>query len=125
MSYDDMADAAKSCKGKIIRRIEVDDNQLRMTFDDCVLVLEDTMQNCCERRYMTCNDPFSNWEGLAFVGYRIENCGDISEGSYGCHDVKFLIVDTFLGSFTVANHNSHNGYYGGFSITAKVTPIGP
>ena len=38
---------------------------------------------------------------------------------YGDHEVQFLLVNTSIGTFTVASHNEHNGYYGGFDIVIK------
>jgi hypothetical protein len=35
------------------------------------------------------------------------------------HETQFLIVDTTKGSFTIVNHNEHNGYYGGFGLVAQ------
>lgn len=107
-----MDDAATACKGKIIRDVRVDNNALHIQFDDGTLVIEDVMQNCCENRYMTCDDDLHYLEGQAFAGYRIADgptTGDV-------HEQQFLIVDAALVSITVANHNEHNGYYGGFGV---------
>jgi hypothetical protein len=112
-----MDDFAKSCKGKIIEKITVEDDKLHIKFPDCTLVLMDDGQCCCESRYMTCDDNIHYWEGLAFMGYRVEDGPNLSEDNYGEHEQKFLIVETFLGNFTVVTHNEHNGYYGGFRIS--------
>jgi hypothetical protein len=42
-----------------------------------------------------------------------------ADDGYGNHDLAFLIVTTSLGSFTVANHSEHNGYYGAFELSCK------
>ena len=39
---------------------------------------------------------------------------------YDEHEVQFLEVLTSKGGFTMASHNEHNGYYGGFLIRAAV-----
>jgi hypothetical protein len=118
-----MGDAAKACRGKIIKSIKVENDELTIDFRDGVtLTLWDDASYCCERRYMTCDDELHYWEGLAFIGYCVANGPDLSDDNYEQHDCQFLIVDTFLGSFTVANHNEHNGYYGGFSVAEKLTP---
>jgi len=113
-----MDEAAKACRGKIIRSIRIEQNELVIKFEDRTLILADIAEYCCERRYMSTDDPLHYWEGLVFVGYRImpsSRTGHRDDES--CHDEQFLIVDTFLGSFTVVNHNVHNGYYGGFDIS--------
>ena len=116
-----MGKLAQTCKGKIIKSIKIDDNKLYIEFDDRILMLDDGQQSCCENRYMTCDDPLHYWEGLAFVGYYVADGPDIDDNSYEVHECQFLIVDTFLGSFTVANHNEHNGYYGGFNVGEELT----
>jgi len=35
--------------------------------------------------------------------------------------VQFLTIITDNGTFTVSNHNIHNGYYGGFFIVERVS----
>lgn len=116
-----MNEAAKACRGKIIRTIKIEEDALVIAFDDRTLVLQDEASYCCERRYMSTDDPLDYWEGLVFVGYRIvpgPRTGNRDD--FECHDEQFLIVETFLGSFTVVNHNRHNGYYGGFDITERL-----
>jgi hypothetical protein len=110
------------CRGKLIEKITVKDDKLFIRFDDCTLVLMDDGQCCCETRYMTCDDDIHYWEGHAFMGYEIRDAPNIQDDSYGDHECQFLIVNTFVGDFTVANHNEHNGYYGGFCITHEVIP---
>jgi hypothetical protein len=120
-----MGKEANSCKGKIIKTIKIEDNELVIKFTDGVtLWLYDGGQSCCENRYMSCDDPLDYWEGLAFIGYYVAD-GPQIEHEYEVHEQQFLIVDTFLGSFTVANHNEHNGYYGGFDIAEKLNPTLP
>jgi len=109
------------CRGKIIQKITIENNKLKLKFDDCTLVIMDDAQNCCERRYMSCDDPYDYWEGVAFMGYDVVDAPNIiTDDDYSEHECKFLIVETLLGSFTIANHNVHNGYYGGFDITHGV-----
>ena len=35
------------------------------------------------------------------------------------HEVQFLEIKTDRGVLTMANHNEHNGWYGGFWIVAE------
>jgi hypothetical protein len=105
------------CRGKLIQKIRIEDNKLYLKFDDCTLVIMDDQQSCCETRYMTCDDPYDYWEGAAFMGYDIVDAPNIQDDNdHVEHECQFLIVETLLGSFTVANHNEHNGYYGGFGV---------
>jgi hypothetical protein len=43
-------------------------------------------------------------------------------GEYGeVHEQTFLKIRTNNGDATVVTHNEHNGYYGGFNISASWT----
>ena len=82
----------------------------------------DDGQSCCENRYMVCDDPIDYcWHCVREL--RHQRWSE-SPSEYGDHQCQFLTVETFLGSFTVANHNEHNGYYGGFRVTHKVIKDG-
>jgi hypothetical protein len=86
--------------GRVISDIKMSDDVLKISMDDGNRIyLEDTGQSCCERRYMH--------------GER-----DTSDGD--CKDSQFLVITTSAGSFTVVNYNEHNGYYGGFSVEARL-----
>jgi len=108
-----------SAVGKRIKAIEVDDDELRLAFEDGSRIkLFDDGQSCCERRYMTCDDDLSYYIGAQLLDAEIKDAPD-EEDEYGeVHEVQFLEVKTSKGSFTVASHNEHNGYYGGFWIKA-------
>jgi len=119
-------DDFKEVIGKIIKKIAIRQDvagvALRIEFSDgYTLVIADTGQQCCESRFMTCDDPLEYYEGLVFMGARLAGVERTSK-SFDEHEVQFLLVETMLGSFTVASHNQHNGYYGGFSITSQVIP---
>lgn len=92
-------------------------NELRITFDSGVEVRAwDGGQCCCEHRYMTTDDDLSEYKGATFLGMELRDAPDIDEG-YGIHhEVQFLVVKTDRGNVSFANHNEHNGYYGGFSL---------
>nr|WP_152613166.1 hypothetical protein [Inquilinus limosus] len=69
---------------------------------------------------MTCDDDLKPIIGATLLGWEIRDVtydGD----DYDVHEIQFLVVNTSQGSFTVANHNEHNGYYGGFSIEEQWT----
>ncbi len=108
-------------QGKIIRSLSVDDHELRIVFTDGTGVrIFDDGYSCCEHRYMNCDDDLAAFAGAEFFNAELREGPNIEDGEYG--DVKeceFLVVTTSTGSFTVASYNEHNGYYGGFSITAE------
>lgn len=107
-----------SAVGKYIQAIEIHDSELRLTFGDGSRIkLFDDGQSCCEHRYMTCDDDLSYYIGAQLLDAEIKDAPD-AEDEYGVHEVQFLEVKTSKGSFTVASHNEHNGYYGGFWIKA-------
>lgn len=103
---------------KTIKSLEVDSNTLMIRFeDDTGINLSDDAQSCCEHRYMTCDDSLDYYVGAEYYDWETRDGGGDGGGDYSEHDIEFLIVNTSRGSFTVANHNVHNGYYGGFGVT--------
>lgn len=105
--------------GKVIASVGVDSDKLVFEFvDKTKLTLKDEGQSCCEHRYMVCDDDLKPFIGATLTDLELADAPDV-EDEYGeTHEVQFLKVHTSKGSFTVSNHNEHNGYYGGFSIEA-------
>jgi hypothetical protein len=96
------------------------DNDLTLSFSDgSKLRLFDDGQSCCESRYMRTDDDLSKFEGAKLLGFELADAPSIKDNEYEDHDVQFLNTKTSLGVFTCSNHVEHNGYYGGFSITAR------
>lgn len=117
--------AIAACVGKTIAAADVDEGGVSLTFDDgLVLTIFDDGQSCCEHRYMRTDDDPAAFVGARLVGVSDrdgDGCGE--EGEYGeAHDIVFLVIDTDRGALTVSTHNEHNGYYGGFSLRAKLRP---
>lgn len=109
--------------GKEIAKISVVDNRLVIEFvDETKLVCVDNGQSCCENRYMTCDDDLAYLKGsvLREIAVRDGDWARSDDDWSDEHEVEFLVVETSQGSITVANHNEHNGYYGGFSIVFSV-----
>lgn len=113
--------AFTSAVGKTITSLTLgDDDALHFVFDDSSkMKLFDDGQSCCESRYMRTDDNLTEFIGAKLLGAEIKEAPSI-EMEYDCHDVQFLEVKTDRGVFTMASHNEHNGYYGGFSILAAV-----
>ena len=114
-------EAVQAAMGKTITALSLTDDQLRFEFEDgSRLRLWDNGQSCCESRYMQTDDDLPYYIGAKFVGAEVRDGGS-TESEYGdAHEIQFLVVTTDRGTFSMASHNEHNGYYGGFWITASV-----
>lgn len=75
-------------------------------------------QSCCESRYMRTDDDIQSLVGHQLLRLEVKDGPDL-EGGNECHEQQFLEIGTEIGSVTIANHNEHNGYYGGFSLTIE------
>lgn len=106
--------------GRRIERIAIEENELLITLPHGVLGLFDDGQSCCERRYMRTDDDLPYFVGARFLGAEVATAAEVprDEDSYGEHEIQFLRILTSRGVITIANHNEHNGYYGGFSLVA-------
>lgn len=114
-------ESVQSSIGKKIESIVIDDNNLKITFDDgSLLKLWDGGQSCCEHRYMSTDDDLGYFKGAELLKIEIKDAPNVVMNDYEEHEVQFLEVTTSTGSFQCANHNEHNGYYGGFSINAEL-----
>jgi len=88
-----------------------------------LLILRDTGQSCCEHRFMTCDDDLSTFAGAKLVAVEVRDVQVRECGVAEVEEAQFLVVTTDKGAITVANHNEHNGYYGGFCISASLESI--
>lgn len=86
--------------------------------DGTGLKMFDDGQSCCESRYMVTSDDLTEYENTTLLDFELKDAPDI-ENEFDCHEVQFLDVKTSKGIFQIANHNEHNGYYGGFWIVAR------
>ena len=107
----------KFYRGKLIREIIVDDNMVKLTFDDKTFIKINYQQVCCEDRYFHTDDDLKYFEGSTF--YDIDDREVIEPDSNPRNlvlyndivECQFLIIRTDRGEFTVASYNVHNGYY--------------
>ena len=67
---------------------------------------------------MRTDDDLSDYQGSTLLDFELKDALNM-EDKYGDHEVQFLDVKTSNGVFQMANHNEHNGYYGGFWIVAR------
>lgn len=113
------AKAWNAAEGKIIAELGIKDDNLRFVMGDGTkLVLRDDGQDCCENRYMVCDDDLGEFIGAKLLGVETRQADDETDEYGEVHEIEFLIIKTSKGDFTVANHNEHNGYYGGFVLQA-------
>ena len=119
-NYDSLA-SFNGAIGKIIAALQLgDDDALHFEFSDgSKLKLFDDGQSCCEKRYMRTDDNLDDYVGARMLGAEIKEAPNESGGEFYEHEVQFLEVQTDRGVFTMASHNEHDGYYGGFSIVAS------
>ena len=116
-------DDVSRCAGKKIVSLHMTDNCLNFEFEDrCSLQIWDSGAFCCEKRWMTSDDTLPYYIGAEFLDAEVRN-GPAVPSEDEIHETKFLIIKTSLGVFTCVTHNEHNGYYGGFELTAKITHL--
>lgn len=120
-----------SCLGQQLQAISVDDNKLVLEFPTCLLLVNDENHDagCDTTRYMTTDEEdIGYYIGALFFGLELKpvdprnstNLAYDEDGNrYGQHDISFLDVHTSRGVFSLACHNEHNGYYGGFDLQVK------
>jgi hypothetical protein len=114
-------EAFQAAVGKTIAALSLgEDDALHFRFDDGTGIrMFDDGQSCCESRYMRTDDDLSHYVGAKLVGAETASAPS-QTGEYGEeHEVQFLKVQTDRGTFTMASHNEHNGYYGGFLIVVR------
>lgn len=113
----------EACFGKVIARMELlalGDDGLRITFTDkTTLEISDAGQSCCETRYMRTDDDMAMHIGATLTGVQVKEAADVNPCHGDLHEVVFMEVLTSNGHVTFSNHNEHNGYYGGFLLSAK------
>lgn len=116
----DSVAAVQAAVGKTITSVKLDDDRLKFEFEDgSRLTLWDDGQSCCESRYMQTDDDLPYYVGAKFLNAEVRDGGS-TEGEYvDTHEIQFLVITTDRGTFSMASHNQHNGYYGGFSIQAS------
>lgn len=113
-------EAINASIGKTIVSATMAENSLRFALaDGQTLVLSDEGQDCCEHRYMTCDDDLSGFYGATLLEVEVRDAPSIDDGDV--HEVQFLVVKTSKGDITAETHNEHNGYYGGFSVQARLS----
>lgn len=116
--------SASEFYGKTIASAAMENDRLKLSFTDGTLIeIWDDCQSCCEHRYMTCDDDLAKIIGGNLIRMDVK-AGPEIKCKYGYeHEILFVEVATNECFITIATHNEHNGYYGGFGLTIDiVTP---
>lgn len=123
----DSFNAIQSSIGCTIRKVFLDEDNNNLVFwlsNDSELKIWDGGQSCYESRFMTTDDNLNEYFGSVLLGMELKPVGRNSEDeedNWGdVHEIQFLDINTSKGTFQMANHNCHNGYYGGFYIEASI-----
>ena len=119
---EETVNTVKQALNRTIEKVWLDGEteELKFTFADGTgIKIWDGGQSCCEHRYMKTDDDLSDFVGAKIIDMELKDAPD-QEDEYGeVHEIQFLDVKTDKGVFQMANHNEHNGYYGGFWIQAS------
>lgn len=104
--------------GRTVVAAAIDDERLLLTLDGGLQIrIWDDGQSCCESRYMRTDDDPASLVGGKLLRIEAKEAPSVDDDGYGEHEVVFVEVATDKGHITIANHNEHNGYYGGFGLT--------
>jgi hypothetical protein len=105
--------------GRTIVAAFLEENKLKVRFEDGVTIhIWDDGQSCCENRYMTTDDDPACLVGRKLRAIQAKPGPEKTDPKYGdMHEIVFVEVQTDGDFITIANHNEHNGYYGGFGLT--------
>jgi hypothetical protein len=120
---DETVEAYHAAIGKVIAdmNLDADTNHLNIKFaDDSGIEIYDDGQSCCESRYMRTDDDLKYHVGATLEKMELREGADREE-EYGTHESEFFLITTSRGVITLANHNEHNGYYGGFNVVIRKT----
>jgi hypothetical protein len=79
------------------------------------ILMTDGGQCYCESRYMRTDDDLQSIVGARLLAVVVKDGPEITT-DYTTHEQQFLEIQSSKGLITIANHNEHNGYYGGFSL---------
>lgn len=119
---DDVDSVIKNSLNKTIKDIHIIDDNLYINFmDGLALRVWDSQQMCCERRYMVCDDDLNEYKETQLISVNQKYTKSENKRDFIANEAVFLEFQTTNGTFTIVNHNEHNGYYGGFWIEAETT----
>jgi len=86
-----------------------------------ILELIDNGQDCCENRYITCDDDLEGLQGQRIVSIEVAGIAEVLETNDGdSHEQVFVRIQFSRFAVTLCTHNEHNGYYGGFCLEVRL-----
>ena len=116
-----MLEGFASLVGKTVASLALNSNALSLVCGDGTkATIADQGHQCCERRYMRTDDDLSDLVGAELRSAEIRDTVDLDDPDGESHQVQFLVLQTSKGDLTLANHNEHNGYYGGFDVELRI-----
>lgn len=83
------------------------------------LTVSDQGQSCCESRYITTDADLPYYIGATIIDFELRDMPSI-EKDFEFHDAQAFVISTSAGVIDFVTHVEHNGYYGGFSISANL-----
>lgn len=111
------ANSADKYYGKKITSAKMEEERLTLGLEGGPAIqIWDDGQSCCESRYMRTDDDVRTLIGGTLQRIEAKE-GPTVDDDYDVHEQVFVEVATDKGFITIANHNEHNGYYGGFGLT--------
>ena len=114
--------AVQDSLNKTISGVFITDDNLYINFtDDTALRIWDSGQQCCEHRYMICDDDLNDYIGAKLTNVYSKPAIFTDDDWDNRHETMFVEFETTNGVFTIVNHNAHNGYYGGFRVEGEIT----
>lgn len=114
-----IAIGAGTLVGKMIVDAFMQDDSLFLEFENGLKIeVFDDGQECCERRHMSTDDDVESMVGCWLIHVDGRYGGDIDDRQ-NVHEICFVEIQTDRGLITIANHNEHNGYYGGFKMMIR------
>ena len=109
--------SASDYYGQKIVSASLDDDALKLGLDSGKTIkIWDNGQSCCESRYMRTDDQVASLVGHTLTRIEAKEAPNEPD-EYGEHEVVFVEVGTDQNFVTIASHNEHNGYYGGFGLS--------
>ena len=104
-----------------MRVVDVDNGRLEIDIlAGPTVFIRDDYQQCCEQRYMTCDDPLEDIRTETVQKVELRTGGQVQDDAFGEHEAEFLLITTNRAEYTIVTHNVHNGYYGGFDLRVGV-----
>jgi hypothetical protein len=107
--------------GHTISGVKLENDEILVGLNNgSTLRVSDQGQSCCESRYITTDADLPSYVGRRIVGFELRDMPDVNDSSEH-HEVQAFVIRTDEGNIDFVTHVEHNGYYGGFSISASLS----